>query len=112
MAVSPTANERSFDVTVERVDGSCVIVFTGQLDMGAADELWRCIDAVRTSGHPVVIDLSGATFMDSSGVKVLLHTYVAQGQLLEAVVLKSPSEAVRRVLTMTDAARVFSIADG
>ncbi|HEX8804380.1 MAG TPA: STAS domain-containing protein [Acidimicrobiales bacterium] len=104
--------EPSYQVSVESVDGECVIVFGGDLDLAASGELWACVEKIRDGGRPVVIDLSGTRFMDSAGVNLLLRAYRAHGQVPEAVVLRSPSEAVRSVLEMTSVTHLFRIEDG
>jgi anti-sigma B factor antagonist len=101
-----------FEVGVERDDGQDVVVFRGDLDLDATDDLWRCIEQVRTSGRPVVVDFSEATFMDSSGVNLLLRAYAVQGRLPEAVTLRRPSDPVRRTLALTGIDGGFHIDDG
>jgi anti-sigma B factor antagonist len=105
--VNTSRDKPAFEVGVESVDGRCVVVFRGELDMDATDDLWRCVDSVRTSGQPVIVDLSATTFMDSAGIKVLLRAYTAQGQVPEAVTLRAPSEAVTRVLEITGVDDLF-----
>jgi stage II sporulation protein AA (anti-sigma F factor antagonist) len=98
-------------MAVERVDGDCVVVFRGELDMQASDDLWRAVEQVCAGGWPVTLDLAGTTFMDSAGVNLLLRAHVARGRRAGAVVLRSPSEAVRTTLTMAGIADVFRIDD-
>jgi anti-anti-sigma factor len=92
--------ESTFEVALERVDGQCVVVVRGDLDMNAEDALWARIEEVRTSGQPLVLDLSETTFMDSTGIKLLLRAYMAQGQLREAVTLRAPSAAVTHTMAV------------
>lgn len=99
----------AFEVDVQSVGGRCVVVFRGELDMDATDDLWRCVDSVRSSGQPVIVDLSGTTFMDSAGIKLLLRAYAAQGQVPEAVTLRAPTDAVTRVLEVTGVRDLFRI---
>lgn len=103
--------ESPFEVTVERIDGRCVVVCRGELDMTVTDDVWRCIDGVRTSGQPVVIDLSGTTFMDSAGINLLLRTYTAHGRTTEAVTLRAPSDAVKLTLALAGLEWLFRIDD-
>jgi anti-anti-sigma factor len=103
----PFVSEPSFVVSIERIGGDHAVVFRGELDMCATDALWRCIEQIRSSGRPLVIDLAETTFMDSSGIDLLLKAYRAQGQTPEAVVLRSPSDAVRQTLALTGITDVF-----
>jgi anti-anti-sigma factor len=99
----------SFEIAIEQVGDHSVVVVRGEVDVGATDALWRCVDSVRSSGRPVVIDLAETTFMDVSGIKVLLHTYAAQGRAPEAVTLRAPTDAVTRVLELTGVDDLFRI---
>jgi anti-anti-sigma factor len=108
-SVNTSRDKPAFEVGVESIDGRCVVVFRGELDMDATDDLWRCLDSVRSSGQPVVVDLSGTTFMDSAGIKLLLRAYTAQGQVPEAITLRSPTDAVTRVLDVTGVSDLFRI---
>ncbi|HLM65656.1 MAG TPA: STAS domain-containing protein [Acidimicrobiales bacterium] len=110
--MQPLAEEPRFDVSVERLDGESVVVFRGELDMSATDELSRSIEKVRSPDRPLIIDLAGTTFMDSSGVHVLLTAYRAQGRGPGSVVLRSPSHAVRYTLALTGVADALTIDDG
>jgi anti-anti-sigma factor len=87
---------------VDHVDGRPVVVCRGDLDLAAVDDLWRCIEQARHSSRPLVIDLSGVSFMDSAAAALLLRAYRLQGRLRESVVLRHPSPAAMRVLSMTN----------
>ena len=52
-----------------------------------------------------MLDLSGATFIDSTGV----HALLGATELAPSVTVRAPSEAVRRVLEITGADPVLSI---
>jgi anti-anti-sigma factor len=74
-----------------------VVVVAGDIDVATAPMLDDAISAV--SG-PVVLDLSGVTFMDSSGVRVLVrHRQASQagGNRFEVAAVSRP---VRRVLEL------------
>lgn len=60
-----------FDLTAERDEhGTCRLTLRGELDLGTAERLER---ALAGAGDDVVLDLRGLTFMDSTGVRVLLE---------------------------------------
>lgn len=98
------ACDPSFNVSVEMIDGQPVVVFRGELDLSARDELEQCIDEVRNSGCPVVVDLAATTFMDSAGVDTLLKAHLAA-----AITLHAPSAAVLRTLSLAGVEDVFRI---
>lgn len=103
--------ERPFQVALERIDGRCVVVFRGELDLLAADELSQHIEQVRASGQPVILDFSETTFMDSTGIKVLMRTYADHGEVPDAVTLRAPSDAVITTLALAGVDGMFRIED-
>jgi anti-sigma B factor antagonist len=60
-----------FDLTVERDErGACRLTLRGELDLGTAAQLEQALAHARGD---IVLDLRGLTFMDSTGVRVLLE---------------------------------------
>ena len=60
-----------FDLTVARdAQGTCRLTLRGELDLGTAERLER---ALAEAGDDVLLDMRGLTFMDSSGVRMLLE---------------------------------------
>ncbi len=78
------------------VDGA--LVLTGEIDSYTAPEL-----SERLAAEPPVevVDVAGVTFIDSSGLRVIVEahqTRVANGSRL---VLRAPSAAVQRLLEIS-----------
>ena len=63
--------EPEFAVTAATLNGSVIISVSGELDMSTASELEETL--VACNGQPVVVDLTALTFIDSSGLHVLLQ---------------------------------------
>ena len=56
--------------------GPCLITASGELDYHTGPRLRACLDDVTlASGAALVLDLSGITYCDSTGVSVLAHAY-------------------------------------
>jgi anti-anti-sigma factor len=71
----------------------------GELDMATADDLSQIFrDA--PSNDPIVLDFSGGSFMDSSGLRALLEG-AGQPTGCGPVVIVNPSAQVRRVLDIS-----------
>jgi anti-anti-sigma factor len=88
-----------------------LVVVTGELDMSNSPELRRRVEkAVREGSDRVIIDLSGLTHMDSSGLAALIDSH----QLTEArggrLALVISSESVRRTVEVRGLDRLFTIA--
>ena len=75
--------ELDFDLTVTRDEGGMTrLTLRGELDLGSAAELEQ---ALAEAGSDVLLDLRGLTFMDSTGVRVLLETAERLGPGLRIV---------------------------
>ena len=72
----------------------------GELDMATADDLSQLLKVAVLECRPLVLDFSGVSFMDSSGLRALLE---AAGQTEEggSVIVLNPSLQVRRVLDIS-----------
>jgi anti-sigma B factor antagonist len=56
-----------------REQGTPVVVATGEIDMASAPMLERALsEAIESSDGPVVLDLLGVTFFDSSGLRTAI----------------------------------------
>jgi anti-sigma B factor antagonist len=86
--------------------GVAIVTVSGDLDMSNAATLERAVASI-TAARPerLIFDLSGLRFMDSAGIAVLLD---AAGKV-NAVRLRDPSTAVRRVVELTGLTDVLSI---
>jgi anti-anti-sigma factor len=68
-----------FDLTVTRdTDGSSRLTLRGELDLGTTGRLEQ---ALAEANGDVLLDLRGLTFMDSTGVRVLLEAAERGGNL-------------------------------
>ncbi|MCR6487984.1 STAS domain-containing protein [Amycolatopsis sp. OK19-0408] len=52
-------------------DGKRVLTATGEIDMSNAGEFGAALDRELAAGGPVVVDLTGVTYLDSAGIAVL-----------------------------------------
>lgn len=60
-------------ITTERTDGVTTVRLVGEIDLSLRDQAAAAVDAVRAAAQPVVLDMAGVTFVDSSGVSFLLQ---------------------------------------
>jgi anti-sigma B factor antagonist len=92
------------EIASERADsGVAVITFSGEHDLNTAPELRGRLAAAIEDRVPVVVDLSGAAFVDSSILGAMLD---ARRQAHErglgfSVALSDGAQPVRRVLEVT-----------
>jgi anti-sigma B factor antagonist len=97
----PSAGHVPF--AVQRVAGGTdsTVAIQGELDLATAPAVSRCVESIVTEGPTrIIFDFTDVTFMDSSGISVLMrakHSLPDDGQ----IVIRQPRSAIRRVLTIT-----------
>jgi anti-sigma B factor antagonist len=105
-----TSNEGSFvgvrtgELTLERNNaGVAVLTIAGEHDLSTAPNLRRRLDSLLDEGTAAVVDLSPATFIDSSILGVILdgRRRAADSGIGFAVVHTNGADAVDRVLEVT-----------
>ena len=90
--------------------GVCLVELVGELDIAATGAVRTCVDeAAGTRG--LVLDLSGATFLDSSMLKELLRASAELGRYDTQLVLAGVTPVVRRVFDLTRTTDLFTLAD-
>jgi anti-anti-sigma factor len=92
-------------IVVERAEpGVEVIIVTGEHDISTAPELERRLEVALESGHAVVIDLLGTTFIDSTVLRVLIcaREEASERSLgFRCALGESTGHGVRRLLELT-----------
>lgn len=87
--------------------GDGAVLITGDLDVATIGPVRQQVfDLIGSGATDLVLDLSGVTFMDSSGITLLL-----QCRARATLVIRAPSTAVRRILALTGVAELLTISD-
>jgi anti-sigma B factor antagonist len=105
----PDMTGKSADIK-SKLEGDSVTVFVaGEIDLSTADQLDAAIrEAEKTEISQIVVDLSALSFVDSTGLSVLLEAIKRDrrdGNRLSFV--RSEHEAVTRLLALTDTTEMF-----
>jgi len=87
-----------FQMTERRDDGATVIALSGELDFGTVAQVQQRLAELRDAGTPVVLDLDGLTFMDSTGIRLVLTACEDARDRDWRFNVTRGSERVRRVL--------------
>jgi len=64
------SESENFSLAVERSGDETVVRATGELDLATAPQLEESL--LQLDGQPIALDFSAVTFMDASGIRVLL----------------------------------------
>jgi anti-anti-sigma factor len=74
---------------------------SGEIDLSNEKTLAELFEDELARGHRLVLDLSGVTFMDSQGLRLLIQLgSMARSRAMDPVVLVAVSEAVSRLLDL------------
>lgn len=92
--------DEAIRVNVARAHGVTVLTVEGELDSASAPVLQAALEGLR-AGSSVILDLSGLTFMDSSGVRLMMVHARRMRQARGALFIRCPSPPVQRVVTLT-----------
>lgn len=93
------------------VDRNLLLIFSGDLDHHGAKDALRQIEFAVDAASPkrLVLDLSGITFMDSSGIALILRSQQRM-QLLDGTLLVcNVPEQAKRVLDAAGIGRLVTI---
>jgi anti-sigma B factor antagonist len=92
-----------FSTQVNATDEATVIHVRGDIDMVTAGRLRDAIEPHMGPKQTIILDFSEVEFVDSSCLKVLVQ---ARGQLTQnggSLILRNPSSAAHRLLTVAGA---------
>jgi anti-sigma B factor antagonist len=85
------------------------VLATGEIDLVSGDRFRRCLQScVDGGGLQIAVDMSGVSFVDSSGLKALIMTknsLPATGRL----VVRNPSPVVRSLLSLSGIDQVLAV---
>jgi anti-sigma B factor antagonist len=99
-----------FSAVADTSDRATVLKLEGELDVATAPALEEAV-ALAFAGQPssLVIDLSSLTFLDSTGIRVLVTAGRRAEEAGCSLVLLAPTAQVLRVLRLTGVDRLLAI---
>ena len=91
-------------------NGCLTVRFCGELDHAAASGAMRSVRSAAEEFLPrtCVLDLSGLTFMDSSGIAVMLRAQQMLRRSGAELTVTSPPEQARRVIELAGLGSILS----
>jgi anti-sigma B factor antagonist len=102
------------ELTIQRRgdDRGVVLALSGELDMVSAPGLAATLEEVLAEPHArVLLDLNGLSFVDSTGVSVLIKAKQAAATHGSTLVLRRPTEQLDRVFALVGLADWLEIED-
>jgi anti-sigma B factor antagonist len=81
--------------------GYVLVALRGELDMNDAMRATRALSAAAAHGSRIIVDLAGLTFIDCSGLDVLISARKQAVQAGGDLLLAAPQQKVLRFLSRT-----------
>jgi len=89
--------------------GFTVIELNGEVDLSCSPDARQQILAAIDEGHDLLIDMSGVTYIDSSGIASLVEGYQAARKKQQKFGLVAVSSSAMSVLSLARLDKVFPI---
>jgi|SRR5215211_2278803 len=104
MAVQPLAVERT------STDGFELLIVEGEIDIATSSRLIGPLnEAVTETRLPLIVDLSGVGFMDSTGLALLLNAHRRMARRGHGFAIVCPGGPLLRVFEVTDMVDTLSV---
>lgn len=102
-----------FHAEADAAAGSVVVRLQGELDMATAPLLSRALDtALDARPNILALDLRDLTFVDSTGIRVLITACRRAGGQGSSFVLRDPRRPVLKALRLTGVDRLMVVEPG
>jgi anti-sigma B factor antagonist len=89
-----------------------LLAVSGELDLTSVRDLRRRLDRAFAEGDPyLVVDLSGVTHMDSTGLAELISAHQRAMEMEGRLILVVPSPTIRRTFEIRGVVNLFTIAE-
>jgi anti-anti-sigma factor len=101
-----------FKITTATLDGTGVLLVSveGELDIATAERLAVPTQVAVSTGRPMILDLSACLFIDSTGLRAVLHTNKVLEEAGETMVVVTDQEQVTNLFSLAaidNSIRVF-----
>lgn len=96
-------------VSINNEPTGTVVSVAGEVDADNSDEFGSSLLDVPADSEVVLVDLSGLSFIDSSGISELVRAGEKLKSRGQKLTVRHPSDAVRRVLDITGLLEHFGI---
>jgi anti-sigma B factor antagonist len=98
-------------VRVEPLDDASLVRVAGEIDVCTIVKLRRELDAARDEGVTVLLDLSDVTFIDSTGLHLLLEASRDSAGSEWGFFILRPSHVVQRLIAVSGTGDLLTLVD-
>jgi anti-anti-sigma factor len=90
-------------------DGAQLVRFAGELDIASCEAFSAALDAAIASGAPLIVDLGGCRFIDSTGIAALLRARRDQRRDGAGIAVVGARDQVARVFGLCGVDRELAL---
>jgi anti-anti-sigma factor len=94
---------------VSEEDNISTVFLNGEIDMDVTDKAKEVIFPIIEKGKEVHINLKDVTYMDSSGISVLIESHQKAEEKNTKVILKDISKPVLKVIMMAKLEQILNL---
>jgi anti-sigma B factor antagonist len=106
----PTKGRAPLKIDVESTEQRTLVTLSGELDASTASALYdKLSDLEVQDTHNVVLDLAQVTFMDSTGLAVIVTEHKRLQHSAGTLTIFAPPSSVRRLFEITGLTTVLDI---
>jgi anti-anti-sigma factor len=101
-----------FGISTSELDGRSVVTIRGELDLATAPDLEQAINERLDAGDAVIVDLRELQFMDSTGLRVLVHAHARAGEQGRfSIVRPPPGGPIAKILAIAGVESQLDVVD-
>jgi anti-anti-sigma factor len=94
-------SDLGFAAAMEPDGDGVVVVVRGEVDLASANHFSTVVHEAMRARPRLVLDLSETTFLDATGISVLVRAHHELGRQRSAIVIRDASPVVRKVLRIS-----------
>jgi anti-sigma B factor antagonist len=106
----PTKGRTPLKIEIESTEARTLVTLSGELDASTASALYDKLSELEVQDtHNVVLDLAQVTFMDSTGLAVVVTEHKRLRHSAGTLTIFAPPSSVRRLFEITGLTTVLDI---
>ena len=94
---------------VEEINNIKIVHLEGEIDMDVTDKARQTILPLIEAGNEVHLNLSKVSYMDSSGISVLIESHQKALEKNTKVIIKDVSKSVLKVIMMAKLEQILNL---
>jgi len=98
------------NIETNEINGATVITLGGEVDLEHSPQARKALLDAVANNKKVIVDLSGVSYIDSSGIASLVEAFQTARKNGGAFILATVSDSALRVLQLARLDKVFTIA--